>query len=166
MDSIINSFHLDVRAILAQLVNFAVVALALGYLVFKPLAAKMAERSKTIEKSLEEAKSISKNFEKSEVEKQEILHQAREEAKIIVKKSKEFSQQENTKSLEKTKLEIEKLLEEKHESLLDLKDQIIKQSQEEMAELVMIASAKVLEQNLDEKIDKKLVKKVISEIKR
>ena len=73
MDSIISTFHIDYKLMLAQLVNFGIIVGVLWYFVFKPLAAKMTERTKTIEKSLAEARQIADNLKSSEQQRHKQL---------------------------------------------------------------------------------------------
>ena len=51
MDSIIETFHLDWKLFLAQVVNFTIVVFVLWRFAFKPLAKNLAERTRTIEKA-------------------------------------------------------------------------------------------------------------------
>ena len=50
MDTIIESFHVDFKLLIAQAINFLIVFLVLYYFVFKPLLKVMKERSEKIEK--------------------------------------------------------------------------------------------------------------------
>ena len=49
-----------------QLLNFAVVAAIVWFLILKPLTSKLEERKKLIDDSLDKAKEIETNFETSE----------------------------------------------------------------------------------------------------
>ncbi len=60
MDSLVETFHLDVKLLIAQVINFAIVFLVLYYFALKPLLNVMNDRSAKIEKSLEDAKEIEK----------------------------------------------------------------------------------------------------------
>ena len=62
MESIIKTFHIDWKLMIAQIINFAIVVGIIWYFAIRPLIKKMTERTKTIEKSLEDAKKIEENF--------------------------------------------------------------------------------------------------------
>ena len=68
MEQIIETFHLDIKLLLAQAINFAIVFAVLYYFVIKPLTKVMAERSRKIEKSLEDAEKVEKRLEQTEEE--------------------------------------------------------------------------------------------------
>ena len=55
MDSLITTFHIDWKMIIAQLINFVVVFFVLYRYALKPLAKLMEERGTTIEDGLKNA---------------------------------------------------------------------------------------------------------------
>src|SRR5688572_18416447 len=59
----VGKFGLDLRLLIAQLVNFAVVLFVLSRFVFRPLLATMQKRSERIAKGLEDADSAQKEKE-------------------------------------------------------------------------------------------------------
>ena len=54
MDSIINTFHIDWKIIIAQAVNFGIVFVVLYIFALKPLNKLMAERAEKIKKGVED----------------------------------------------------------------------------------------------------------------
>src|ERR1035437_937357 len=56
MDSIISTFHIDWKIIIAQMVNFAVVFVVLYIFALKPLSKLMAERAEKIKGGIDDAK--------------------------------------------------------------------------------------------------------------
>ena len=56
MNSIITTFHIDWKIILAQAVNFAIVFAVLYFFALKPLNKLMAERAEKIAKGVNDAK--------------------------------------------------------------------------------------------------------------
>ena len=56
MDSIISTFHIDWKIIIAQAVNFAIVLAVLYFFALKPLNKLMAERAEKIAKRVNDAK--------------------------------------------------------------------------------------------------------------
>ena len=68
MDSIIDTFHVDLKLLIAQAVNFAIVFVALYYLAFKPLAKTMQNRSQKIADGIKNAEVIAQKLEQSKEE--------------------------------------------------------------------------------------------------
>ena len=114
MESIIATFGLDWKLLLAQPVNFFVLLAVLRFTVYRPLLAVMKKRQKTIETGLEKAieaderlASISEiQLQKTrEAEKRgvEIIHEAELKAKTeeqnIIAKANEKEQEIDRKSV-------------------------------------------------------------------
>ncbi|MFA6257400.1 MAG: ATP synthase F0 subunit B [Candidatus Paceibacterota bacterium] len=93
MDSIISTFHIDWKIIIAQAINFGVVFVVLYIFALKPLSKLMAERSEKISKGIDDAK-----------ESDKLLQKAAEEYKQNEIKLRQIgidSQKELTKELDK-----------------------------------------------------------------
>lgn len=103
----VGKFGLDLRLLIAQLVNFAVVLFVLSRFVFRPLLATMRKRSERIAKGLEEAetahraKDAVKKWEASErkriqEEARTVLARAEAEARtrrnVLLQKAEEDAQ--------------------------------------------------------------------------
>src|SRR3989344_6946915 len=92
MESIINTFHIDFKIIVAQIFNFGIVFVVLYIYALKPLSKLMKERSEKIETGINDAKKSS-----------ELLKKAREEYEQNTIKLRQISidaQKELTKELE------------------------------------------------------------------
>jgi len=165
MDSIISTFHLDWKLMLAQLINFAIVVFVLWYFVFRPLGQKMTERTKTIEKSLAEAKEISQKLQETEIEKQAIIVNARKESKKIIIQAKTIAEDERQKSINGAKTEVKKVIDEGKNQLNQEKEKMVGQIKNEIADLIISATTKVLGKTVDKKIDQGLIKDALEQIK-
>src|SRR3989344_6652802 len=77
---LLGSLGINSTLFIFQLINFIVVAVILWFLILKPLTKKMAERQRIIDESLDNAKKVGENLEKSEADYQKRLKQARLEA--------------------------------------------------------------------------------------
>src|SRR5690348_1798049 len=80
MDSIISTFHIDWKIILAQAANFAVVFGVLYVFALKPLMKLMKDRTEKIEKGIEDAKANADMLKETSAMSEEILAKARAEA--------------------------------------------------------------------------------------
>src|SRR4051812_38811909 len=100
MDSIISTFHIDWKIIIAQAINFAIVFLVLYKFALKPLGKLMAERSGKIEKGLDDAKTNAMLLEKSQAEYQKALEKARAEANQIFQDTKKEAEANKNEMLE------------------------------------------------------------------
>ena len=80
MESIISTFHIDWKIIIAQAINFGVVFVVLYIFALKPLSKLMAERSEKIARGMDDAKTNATLLEKTKAEYDEVLVKARAEA--------------------------------------------------------------------------------------
>src|SRR4051812_216888 len=69
-----------------QLINFAIVAVIIWFLILKPLTKKMSERQKMIDDSIENSRKVQENLQKSEQKYQERIDSAKVDANKIVEK--------------------------------------------------------------------------------
>ena len=58
MDSIISTFHIDWKIIIAQAINFVIVFAVLYFYALKPLSKLMKERSEKISQGLDDALNV------------------------------------------------------------------------------------------------------------
>lgn len=166
MESIIQTFHIDWKLIVAQMVNFAIVVAVLWFFALKPLAKKMSERTKTIEKSLEEAKTISDNLKKSEEERGRAIADARGAAQKILDEAKSLALSDREKNINEAKLQVQKVVIDGKRQITLEKEKMVQGIKNETADLVVLATTKLLEKIVDKKIDKELVKKALDEAKK
>ena len=88
MDSIINTFRIDFKIILAQVFNFGIVFVVLYIYALKPLNKLMKERSEKIAKGIDDAKTNAQILNNTKSEYEEALTKARKEADKIFQEGK------------------------------------------------------------------------------
>ena len=79
MDSLIETFHIDTKLLLAQAINFAIVFAVLYFFALKPLMKAMGERTEKIEKSLDDAKKVEEKLAKTEEDYSKELSNAKKD---------------------------------------------------------------------------------------
>src|SRR3990167_8785703 len=100
MESIISTFHIDWKIIIAQAVNFGVVFVVLYIFALKPLSKLMAERAEKIAKGVDDAKSNASVLEKTQKEYDEVMMRARIEANKIFQDGKKEVEIKKTAMIE------------------------------------------------------------------
>ncbi|MFH1822228.1 MAG: F0F1 ATP synthase subunit B [Patescibacteria group bacterium] len=161
MESLIETFHIDIKLLVAQIVNFGIVFLALYFFALKPLAKVMQERTKKIEKSLEEAKEIEKKLANTEEDYSNKMSEAKKEANIIIEKAKNQAENKREELLKKAKEEIGAIIEQEKAKMQTEKAKTLKEIKADIADLVVASVEKILGKNLSSQDDKEIVKKVI-----
>lgn len=161
MESLIDIFHLDIKLLIAQMINFGLVFAVLFWLVFKPLTKIMGERSAKIEKSLLEAREIAARLEEAKVEQAAIVTQARQEASRIIEAAKQVGEDKKNLLIAQAKQDIGKIITQEKENIRAEKDKTLLEIKSEAADLVMAVCVKILGEKADKIIDQAAVKKLI-----
>lgn len=164
MEALIETFHIDIQLLIAQVVNFVIVLLVLWFFALKPLIKIMNDRSAKIEKSLEEAKNIEVRHAESVREAEQVVDKAKKESGSILEEAKKEAELQKKDMIDKAKAEIEKLISQNKEQIADEKDQMMKEVRSEVATLVSDATKKVLTETVDTQIDEKIIEKSIKEL--
>ncbi len=162
---ILASLGINSSLFLFQLLNFALVAGIVWFLILKPLTKKMEERKNLIDESLDRAKEIETNFKMSEVKFQESLDRAKEESNGIIAQAKKEAEIMGEKMKEKTKDEIEALVLQAKKKIDSDKVSMQAELRKETVEIVVTAMEKILGEKMDDKKDKKFVEDILKTIK-
>jgi F-type H+-transporting ATPase subunit b len=155
MESLIETFHIDIKLLIAQMINFAIVISVLYFFALKPLVKTMRDRTAKIEKSLEDAKKIDKKLEKTQTDYREALAKAKKEANDILAKAREEAEAKRTVMLNRAKDEIGRVITEEKDKIRQEKARMLKELKREVADLVVAATEKVLEKKVDKETDRK-----------
>lgn len=153
---------LDIKVLLAQIINFALLLIILKKFLYGPLVKMIDERNKKISTALDDSKKIEETLRNIEKKETEILSKAKQKAKNeraemvaladvekegILKEAKELAKQEVEKGLESIKIA-------ENEAVKILSDQFMK-------EVVASLQAKLTKEAKTEKYP--LLKKIIQQ---
>ncbi|OGY50640.1 MAG: ATP synthase F0 subunit B [Candidatus Buchananbacteria bacterium RIFCSPLOWO2_01_FULL_56_15] len=166
MESIITTFHIDWKLIIAQLVNFAIVVGVLWFFVLKPLTKVMAERTATIEKSLRDAEAVKQHLRRAEEEKQAVIREAQQSARQIIEAAKVTAVEQQKKTVAAARQEVEKVITEGKQQLRREQTQMVAEVKAEVAEVVALAAGKVLAGVMTKPIDRALAQQALDTVTR
>jgi len=145
MDSLITTFHIDWKIIIAQAINFLIVFLVLYFFAIKPLKKLMAERVDKISKGLTDATSNALVLENTKKEYDDMIVKAKMEADVIWKQGKMETEVKKTAMIAKAKGEVDVLIEAGKKTLEAEKIKMIGDAKKELVSLVVKATEKLLE---------------------
>lgn len=161
MDSLVSTFHLDLKLFIAQTVNFAIVLGVLYFFAFKPIAKMMAERSQKIEKSLADAKEIEDRLQEAETEKKTIITEAKKAATEILVAADLQGVKRQEEMIKKAKEDIEKIISSEKGKLAAEKAETLKELKAETASLIALTVEKLLKEKMDGAKDQELIKNLV-----
>jgi F-type H+-transporting ATPase subunit b len=160
MESIISTFHIDWKILIAQAINFAVVFVVLYIFALKPLSKLMAERSEKISKGINDAETNAKLLEETHKEYESALSKARNEANKIFQDGKKEAEAKKTLMLEEAKKEVALVVENGKKTLEVEKVKMVAEAKKEIVTLVTKATEKILGEKINASFNEKTVKEL------
>ncbi len=164
MDSLISTFHIDWKLMVAQLINFAVVIIVLWIFALKPLKKLMDERGATIAGGLDNAKLQEELLAKQKEDYDAALAEARAKAAAMMKETKKEVETVRADLMQKAQADVTTAIESGKKQLESEKQKMVEEAKKEIVALVMSATEKVLGDVAVGKVDTKLVEESIKNI--
>jgi len=161
MESLVSTFNIDWRLLIAQAINFAVVFVVLYLFAFKPLVKLMTERSEKIDKSLKDAEAIEKRLALTEKEREEIISAAKKQANLIIEEADKRGEGRRSELVAKAKEDIAQVISGEKEKIAREKAESLKEIKKEVADLVVLTVEKLLDEKMTADKDRELIKKLI-----
>ena len=162
---IFSAFGLDIKILIAQLINFAILLFILWKFAYKPMFKILEDRKKKIETGIENAVKAEEKLKEIGEEEKKVMIQAKKEAAKILDEAKVMAEESRKKNIEKTKEEIGQLINQEKENMRLEKAEILKSINREVADLVVATVEKVIEEKMSGAKDEELIKKAIGKLK-
>lgn len=164
MESILQTFHIDWKLLIAQVVNIGLVVAILGFGVFKPLMKKMSERSQLIDEGINNANKAKQSLLEAEKEFQKIVNDAKNEATAILKNAQEQASRTEREAIENAQTKVKEVISRGKIQLAEMKLQTLNDAKASLADLVVSATEKVIKVKLTAKSDEHLVNEALSKV--
>ncbi len=164
MDELINTFHIDIKMLAAQVVNFAIVVGVLYKFAYKPLLKHMDERSDIIKKGLADAKKAQEQLESAEKAREEKFIEAKKEAKEIIENAQRQAEESKQEIVGEAKKETEKVIEQAKKQIHTKKEEMVKEAKQEIGQLVIQTTEKILSKELDSETRKSITRDALQNI--
>jgi F-type H+-transporting ATPase subunit b len=162
MDALLSTFHIDVSLLVAQAVNFVLVFAALYFIAVKPLRALIASRTEEITKGLTDAEENKVLLEASKAEHKAMIVAAQKEAQSIIEAAKKAARDEGATLIEQAHDASAELLARSKAELANERTKMLAEAKSELADMVVSATERVLEDMPVKGIDRALVDKALS----
>jgi F-type H+-transporting ATPase subunit b len=145
---LVGQFGINGKIILAQLVNFGVVAFLLWRFAFKPVLATMDERQHTIAEGLRFAEQAKTDLQEAEKRQAEILREANSKAQEILHEAREASRAFEERMKNETTAQIQEMRRRAEDANELERQKMLSEVRGEVARLVVLTSAQVLQREL------------------
>lgn len=149
MESIINTFHIDFKIIIAQIFNFGIVFVVLYIYALKPLSKLMKERSEKIAQGVDDAKKSKELLQKAAEEYKENTIKLR---KISIDTQKELSkdlEKLRAENLERIKMDNDEWTKKRMEQMEIDKKALVDGAKGEVVTLAILAVEKIISSKQD-----------------
>ena len=147
---------------IAQVVNFLILAAILRALAYEPVAKMLKQRSDKIKDAIDKADADKKAAEETLKQYKSQLADAQKRAAEIVEKAEITARQERDALVAETKKEIERLKQNAQLEIQNERNRAFEQMQKEIVTLSLAAAEKIVEKNLTSKENDKLVNDFIA----
>ena len=146
MEEFVETFHIDWKLMIAQIINFGLVFLVFYFLAAKPLRKLMKERTEEIEGGLTNAKTNDELLKATKSEYDSALQKARLEADAIFNESKKEVVKKREEMIENAKKEVATMIDTGKKSLEQEKIKMVNDAKNELASLAILAAEKIMHQ--------------------
>lgn len=161
MNELINALGLDWKMLIAQLVNFAILVAVLYFFAYKPILKMLNKRSEKIEKSVKKADEVEKLLTKTDESYRQKMTETQNKADQIIDKTKAEAEKYRQEQLGKAREEAEAIVADAKKSLGTEKEKIVSEIKVDIKDLVLEASRKVLQREVNEEDNQKLIDETI-----
>jgi len=146
------------------LIIFGLLLVILAKVAWKPLLASLKTRENAIADSLSRAEQARSDAERLIAENKQEPAKAEEEVQKALREGRIYAEQMRHDLVEKAKEEAERMLTQARGEIERDTQRALRQLREEVADLAVMATSKLLDENMNEERHRKMVDKMIAEI--
>ena len=144
MEQLFDAFGIDGKLLLAQLVNFGVLFVALTWLLYKPVMKTLDERAAKIRQGVEDAERAAEAAANADQEAQKVVQGASEEADSIVGTAREHANAEKARIVKDAEARAAQVQADAEARAEETAARALRESEKEVARLAVLAAEKVL----------------------
>jgi F-type H+-transporting ATPase subunit b len=164
MGSLIEAFDVNLVGLFFQVFNFLLLLYVLNRLLFKPLLARMDERSTKIEKGLEDAEAAARDRELARAEREAAVSEARKEANEMLARANKIAEDTRNEILTDARSEAEKVTQRAREEINAEKEKAMSELRAQVADLALEAAAKLVRSDMNATTQRRLVEEFLAEV--
>lgn len=162
---LLEKFGINFPVLIANVVNFLIVLGVLYKFAYKPVLKMLHDRTKLIEDGVKNAEKAKIAIEEATKKHEQVLAKARTEAQAILAHAREQSEVQGAALLQHSKDEATKMIEKTKADLALEHDQLLKRAKDEVADVVLAVTEKLLKEKMTPEKDRELVSKLLQETK-
>jgi F-type H+-transporting ATPase subunit b len=153
----LDKLGINLGLLVSQIFNFTFLAVVLYFVAYKPVLRMLDARSERIKKGLEDAETASQRAAQMEQEFEHRLAEARREGQEIIAQAARMSEKTRQDILEKARMEANEQIEKAKEEIARERDLAMAELRQQVADLSLTISRKVIGATLDESRHRQLI---------
>ncbi|MFH0750027.1 MAG: ATP synthase F0 subunit B [Candidatus Gottesmanbacteria bacterium] len=155
---------IEIKLILAQIVNFAIIMIVLNKLLYKPILSMLEKRKKKIQEGLALTEQMKVEEEKMEVKKSKMLTETKKEGMILIEEAKVNAKNEAKQILESAHTEADEIVEKGKQQTTEQKVMMEKEVRQEAIVLATGMAKRLLSSIMTQETQHAVLKKHIKEL--
>jgi F-type H+-transporting ATPase subunit b len=159
----IDALGFNLPALIAQIINFALLLIIFRLILYKPLLKMLDERKQRIQEGLDASDEAKRRLSQTEQEVAKEIDKARQEGQGLIAQAQQISTRLQEESRQAARTEAEQLLERARGEIQLERDSAIAQLRQEFADLTITAAERVIKEELDENKHRRLIEEVLTE---
>jgi F-type H+-transporting ATPase subunit b len=152
---------INVKIILVQVANFAILLLILKRFLYQPILKMLEKRQKDAEDTLVLKSTLEKNLAQAEEDKQKIIKSGKSEADQIIEDARQKGQRLTVQIEEAAKEKAENMLAKAKEEAENTEVELRNQLKSEVAHVAIEVAEQVLQSDLDEQNRQSITKEAV-----
>lgn len=165
MGEALGSLGINGPFLLAQVVNFLILFVAVRVLLWKPVMQRIDERRERLQQEKEDAEAAAELRAEIEANREELLEEARQEATAIMAEAQQEAEALKERSLEEAGEQAERIKERAREDAEEERNRILGEMRGDIAGLATAAAQRIIGETLDEQRQRALVDSFFSGVR-
>ncbi len=154
---------INLPALLAQIVNFAILFGLLYLVAYKPIMRMLDERSKKVKESMEQTEYIKEQAANAEEGAKKRTEAAGKEGQEVIARATRTGEEIRQQAQQAARGEAEALIARARVEIQRERDDAIDELRREFADLAILAAEKVIDRSLDKEAHRELIAKTLEE---
>jgi F-type H+-transporting ATPase subunit b len=164
VQKIADTFGVDWPHLLAQIISFSIVCILLQRYAYKPVLKILEERRKKIAQGLDDSKKIAAELAQTEIQRQEILRKADEQATKLIEEARAAAARVEEAETQKAIAAAQQILVKSHEAAEQDYARMLEELKREVGRLVVKTTAAVTGKILTSEDQRRLAEETTSHL--
>lgn len=166
MGELLHSLGINGKLLFAQALNFGLVLFVLWKFAYKPILKTLDGRQARIAQGEADAAAAAQSKADAEREREELLRETRREATAILSEARAAGDAARARAMEEAEAERSRVRERAKQEAEAEKAHAVSRAKSEVADLVALATGKLLGRELTEVTQRRLVEQALKELRR